>query len=889
MRGRPSRIAFAALGALLALSSASAARAQSPTTAAERATAWATHQALDRASPFRGLAWRPVGPVRIGARVEAIAIPPGNTGTIYVGVGSGNLWKTVNNGLTWRAIFEHESAFAIGDVEVAPSDPRIVWVGTGEAQPRYAGYAYPGTGVFKSTDAGETWTAMGLAETHHIGKVLIDPRDPDVVFVAAMGHQWSANRERGVFRTEDGGAHWEQVLRIDDSTGVVDLAMDPSDPRILYAWAWQIEQGRTGGLFKSTDGGRHWRRASNGLPTGPLGRAGIAVAAGAPGVVYLHLDDRSPSSVKDRPFVGGSVYRSDDHGEQWRRVDRGDLFDLFGAYGWKFTDIRVDPRDAQHLYILGNHAMESRDGGATWQRIGDRILRLHDTEGRALHLDHHEMVIDPANPDRVLLGNDGGLFLSYDAGASWLHLNNIPVTQMYFVATDDRSPYRIYAGTQDNAALYGPSDASLDDAVPDPWRSVYLDRWTGGDSYVTLPDPTDDRFIYYEHQNGAMMRMDITGSSILSGGPSSQNIRPRLPRGSAPLRFSWYTPFFISPHDPRTLYVGGDRVLKSIDRGTTWRAVSPELGDPPGADRAPVTTGGFTMLAESPLRRGMLAGGTEGGRLWLSTDDGAQWRRIDTGLPQKWVSRVTLSAQDPATIYVSFTGFREDDTRPYVFVSNDTGRTWRSIAANLPAEAVNVIKEDPTNADLLYVGTDLGVYVSRDRGGSWESLNATLPSTPVQDLTVQSRESELVIGTYGRGAWVLDLAPIRAPRAEWSAAALHLFPVRDVVQDWYPWDAVPGDRRGRREARMQVASDRPREATIAVRDSTGQVVREWPVSLGAGVTSVEWDMQVMDREGRLVDVRPGAFAVEVRAGDERETRPIRVAPDPRLTQGPRRP
>ena len=889
MRGRHSRIAFAAFGALVALSPASAARAQSPTTSAERATAWAEHQALDRASPFRGLAWRPVGPVRIGARVEAIAIPPGNTGTIYVGVGSGNLWKTVNNGLTWRAIFEHESAFTIGDVEVAPSDPRIVWVGTGEAQPRYAGYAYPGTGVFKSTDAGETWTAMGLAETHHIGKVLIDPRDPDVVFVAAMGHQWSANRERGVFRTEDGGAHWEHVLRIDDSTGVVDLAMDPSDPRILYAWAWQIEQGRSGGLFKSTDGGRHWRRASNGLPTGPLGRAGIAVAAGAPGVVYLHLDDRSPTAVKDRPFVGGSVYRSDDHGEQWRRVDRGDLFELFGAYGWKFTDIRVDPRDAQHLYILGNHAMESHDGGATWRRIGDRILRLHDTEGRALHLDHHEMVIDPANPDRVLLGNDGGLFLSYDAGASWLHLNNIPVTQMYFVATDDRSPYRIYAGTQDNAALFGPSDASLDDAVPDPWRSVYLDRWTGGDSYVTLPDPTDERFIYYEHQNGAMMRMDITGSSILSGGPSSQNIRPRLPRGSAPLRFSWYTPFFISPHDPRTLYVGGDRVLKSTDRGSSWRAVSPELGDPAGADRTPVTTGGFTMLTESPLRPGMLAGGTEGGRLWLSTDDGAQWRRIDTGLPKKWVSRVTLSARDAATIYVSFTGFREDDTRPYVFASNDTGRTWRSIAANLPAEAVNVIKEDPTNADMLYVGTDLGVYVSRDRGGSWESLNATLPSTPVQDLTVQSRESELVIGTYGRGAWVLDLAPIRTPRTEWSGAALHLFPVRDVVQDWYPWDAVPGDRRGRRVARMQVASDRPRAATIAVRDSSGQVVREWSVSLGTGVTSVEWDMQVTDREGRLVDVRPGAFAVEVRAGTERATRPIRVAPDPRLAQGPRRP
>jgi len=390
MRGRPSRIAFAALGALLALSSASAARAQSPTTAAERATAWATHQALDRASPFRGLAWRPVGPVRIGARVEAIAIPPGNTGTIYVGVGSGNLWKTVNNGLTWRAIFEHESAFAIGDVEVAPSDPRIVWVGTGEAQPRYAGYAYPGTGVFKSTDAGETWTAMGLAETHHIGKVLIDPRDPDVVFVAAMGHQWSANRERGVFRTEDGGAHWEQVLHIDDSTGVVDLAMDPSDPRILFAWAWQIEQGRSGGLFKSTDGGRHWRRASNGLPTGPLGRAGIAVAASAPGVVYLHLDDRSPSSVKDRPFVGGSVYRSDDHGEQWRRVDRGEaLVRAAGDLGVVFLD-DLHRRRAGERPQRADADRPQHVGRARLDRAHREQLRMTHPLGQALPIHPHQ-------------------------------------------------------------------------------------------------------------------------------------------------------------------------------------------------------------------------------------------------------------------------------------------------------------------------------------------------------------------------------------------------------------------------------------------------------------------------------------------------------------------
>lgn len=863
---------------------AATATAQGPTTVAERADSWATHQAMAHDSYFRGLAWRADGPVKTGARVEAIAIPPGNTGTIYVGVGGGNVWKTVNNGITWRPIFEHQSAFAIGDVAVSQADPRVVWVGTGEAQPRFSGYDYPGTGVFKSVDGGASWTPMGLEDTQHIGKVLIHPTDPDIVYVAALGHQWSPNAERGVFRTRDGGAHWQKVLFIDDSTGVIDLAMDPRDPRTLYAWAWQVEQGRRGGLFKSTDGGDHWQHVSAGLPTGLLGRANIGVAPGDPDVVYLFLDNRGPTTVPGRPYVGGEVYRSDDRGDHWRKANTQDLYDVFGVFGWKFADVHVDPRDANHVYILGNHAFQSFDGGATWRRLGDRILRVHDTDGRALHLDQHELVIDPANPDRLLLGNDGGLFMSYDAGESWLHLNDIPVSQMYFVATDNATPYRIYAGTQDDAAIYGPSNASLDDAVPAVWRSVYLDRWTGGDSFVTLPDPTDPHIVYYEHQNGDMRRMDLTGKSVLTGGPSTVDIRPRAPRGAPRIRFSWYTPFFISPYDPRTLYAGGNQVLKSTDRGDHWTVISPDLGDPPGTDRGLVTTGAFTRLAESPLVRGMLAGGTEGGRLWLTVDDGQQWRRIDAGLPRQWVTRVTLSKWNAGTMYASFTGYRRDDGRPYVFVSHDTGRTWRSIAANLPLESVNVIKEDPVDRDALYLGTDLGVYVSRDRGASWESLSATLPSTPIMDLTVQQRERELVIGTYGRGAWILDLDPIRERTTVSAARPLHLCPMRDAEVDWFPWDVVPGDRRGRNVARLQVASYAAGSAAISVRDSTGRVVRAWHAPVVPGVNTLVWDLQAENAPGVLRAAPAAWYTVDVRVGADHVDGRLRVRADP---HGPR--
>jgi photosystem II stability/assembly factor-like uncharacterized protein len=736
-----------------------------PTSPEDRLRAWEDHKRLEIESPFRELRWRAVGPMQAGARVEAIAVPPGIHGIIYVGIGSGNLWKTENNGLSWTPIFEKESTFSIGDVAVSQSHPETVWVGTGETQPRHSGYSYSGTGVFKSTDSGTTWTNMGLHDTHHIGKVLVHPSDPDVVYVAALGHFWSPNEERGVFRTLDGGESWDHVLFVSDHTGVVDLVMDPFDSDVLLASAWEAvsgapaEAGKESGIFRSTDGGETWEKVKEGLPAGPVGRIGLDFAPNAPGVAYAFVDNWSPNPMEDREILGGEVYRSANAGASWGKVNEDDLYPVFGVYGWKFTDIRVSPDDEDDLFILGNRAFRSVDGGRSFRRIGEEIIRMHDTRGVIMHLDHHEIWIDPLNPDRVLLGNDGGLFQSWDRGESWLHHNNIPAAEFYSISLDMSEPYRIFGGTQDNAALYGPSHLSLEDQVRDPWENVYLDQWTGGDSFDTYLDPTDPAFVYYEHQHGAMRRMDISQDSVLTG--VAESIRPDLGEGEE-WRSGWYTPFIISHYDPWTLLVGGNRVLRSANRGEEWTAISPDLSDPPEGPRGVVPFGTITMISESELMEGLLYVGTEGGSVWVTRNGGGDWTRVGEDLPRKWVSRIVASGHEPGRVYLSQTGFREDDFSSYLFRSEDFGESWSSIVGNLPAESINVIQEDPEYPEILYVGTDLGVYVSGDGGETWHSLSAHLPSTPVHDLDIHPTDGELVIGTHGRSAFVLELAPVRA-------------------------------------------------------------------------------------------------------------------------------
>ena len=765
---------------IVALVVGSSLRAQG-TAAVDPLSAWRQHAEMMQRSPFAATPWRPLGPMQAGARVEAIAVHAKNPGTIYVGVGSGNLWKSTDNGITWTPGFEHEATCSIGDVAIAPSDPNVVWVGTGETQPRHSGYSYAGAGVFRSVDAGATWQHAGLADSHHIGKVLIHPTDPNVVHVAALGHFFTPNAERGVFRTADAGRTWEKVLFVDDHTGAVDIARHPTRPDVLYAAMWQHgggegakvgwRGGARSGVYRSTDGGRSWTKLSVGLPPGPLGRIGLAVTPAAPECVFAFVDDQSPGPDDKQPIVGATLYRSDDAGASWRRANEASLFEVFGIYGWKFCDVHVAPGDPDVVFVLGNRAYRSGDGGRSFARIGEQIVRIHDTKGEIMHLDHHELWIDPRDSDHLWLGNDGGLFQSWSGGRTWLHHNNIPAAEFYAVSVavpaqagkDGKQPFRVFGGTQDNAALYGPGDFDVRTAVgTDPWENVYLDRWTGGDSFDTLLDPTDERFVYYEHQHGDLLRMDLTGGSIQSWGPATRRIKPRAPKGEPAWRFGWHAPLLLSAHDPRTLYMGGNKLLVTRDRGETWQAVSPDLGEPAGEPWDRVPFGTITSIAESALDPRLLYVGTEGGRVWRTSDGGAHWKRIDGALPDKWVTRVSASSTAKDTVYVALSGYREDDFGSYLFASGDRGAHWRPIAKGLPPETIQVVRDDPNDRGVLFVGTSHGVFVSVDDGATWAVLGTGLPTTPVHDLVVHPSDPVLVAGTHGRSVWALALTAVRA-------------------------------------------------------------------------------------------------------------------------------
>jgi len=728
-----------------------------PPGVAERIKAWKDHLWLKDQSPFKDLQWRLVGPSFQGGRIESIACPDGYTSTIYVGVGAGNLWKSTNNGTTWQPIFDNESTFAIGSVAVARTDPRIVWVGTGEVLMARSSYA--GTGVFKSVDGGQTWRNMGLRDSYHIARVLIDPVEPDVVYVAVIGHNYTFNRQRGLFKTVNGGKTWEKILYLSEQVGCVEVVMDPADRRTLYAVMWQRDRkawnntvkGPGSGVYKTTNAGRTWKRLGNGLPCGPdVGRIGLAVAPSNPKVVYAVVDNHAPRP-DGKGRIAGEIYRSNDKGRTWKKVNRDHLQT---KVDYSFCLVKVSPDDENQIYVLGTYLLRSNDGGRTYEKIQGKIINLQPHGSKVIHLDHHDLWIDPLNPDRLIAGTDGGLYMSYDRARTWLRLNNMPIAEVYAVTVDMAEPYNIYIGTQDNAALFGPSTHTHADGEPDPWRHVYLDPWGGGDSYFTWVDPADPETIYYEHQFGALRRKNMaTGAT--------KSIAPRGPKGGPALRKNWMTPFLISRHDPNTLYYGANILFKSVNKGDDWTAVSGDLTTNPGPDRqGNVPYGTITTISESPLEPGLLYVGTDDAKVQVTRDDGQTWTDVTGELPGKWVSRLRASMHELGTVYVSLTGYRDDDFSPYLYVSDDFGATWSSIASNLPAEPINVVAEDPRDGNILYVGTDLGVYVTLDRGRRWHSLCNNLPTTPVHDLVVHPRELDLVIGTHGRSVFVLDIESI---------------------------------------------------------------------------------------------------------------------------------
>jgi hypothetical protein len=805
------------------------------TPTADRAESWVRHVEMRDASPFAGLPWRAVGPRFQGGRVEAIAVDPRDVATMYVGAGAGNLWKTENAGTTWRPLMEREAGFSIGDVTLAPSDPDVVWVGTGEVL--MARSSYPGFGVYRSSDGGASWEHKGLADSHHIARVVVHPDDPDTAWVASIGHLFSPNDERGVFRTTDGGSSWVKVLFHDEHTGAIDLISDPRDPDILYAAMWEHSRrawghnaaGSGSGIYRSRDGGDSWERLANGFPSDQyVGRIGLAIAPSAPDTVYALVDNHAPvePDADGRRPPRGQVYRSDDAGESWRLVSAQNI-----PAGYDFCLIRVLPDNPDHVIVPGQVVWESIDGGATFAERGGAIVHLLDHGATVLHLDQHEMLINPDDADHWILGNDGGVYVSYDRGANWLHLNNLPLAEFYAINLDMARPYRIYGGTQDDAALFGPSNHAIADGPEDPWQHVYIDPWGGGDSYFTPPHPVDSHVVFYEHQFGALRRKDMRDGTTVDIQPSPDDFE---------LRNNWMTPFFISAYDPDTLYYGGQVVLRSRNRGDDWEVVSPDLTTQPGPDRqGNVPFGTITALAESRVDSDVFWVGTDDGRVHVSGDGLSTWNDVARGLPDKWVSRVVASAFDAQRAYVTFTGYRDDDFLPYAFVTDDQGATWQSISAGLPLEPINVIREDPTNGDILYVGTDMGVYVSRDRGTSWTGLMGELPTIPVYDLQVHPRDPELVAGTHGRGAFVLDLSAVRDFD---PTAAVRLHAVTPAVRPRgrQPAPYRHGATSGRAVFRYSVAT--PGEVAVVVRNNSGAVVTQLTATAQAGVNVVGWNL-----------------------------------------------
>lgn len=809
---------------------------------------------------------RNLGPFRAGSWVTDLAVPDRpfreRLYTLYVATRNGGVWKTTNGGTTFEPIFEKQRVSSIGAVSVAPSNPSIVWVGTGEAF--NARSSYWGDGVYRSTDAGKTWTHVGLADTHHIARIVIHPANPDTVYVAAMGHLYSRNAERGVFKTTDGGRTWQKVLYVDDRTGAIDVVMVRREPDTLYAamydkerFPWHLEEGGPGsGIYKTTDGGRRWTRLGGGLPSGTIGRIGIDVYQRHPSIVYAVVEnlnlrppteeeakaDRARGEAPQPRRIGNEVYRTDDGGRTWVKMNRPED-NVGGKAMYSFNQIRVHQADDRRIYVTSDTVPHSLDGGRTW-----RDLRWPPTFFPKMFGDVRAMWIDSQDPDRIILGTDGGVHVSYDGGRTSDHLANLPLGEVYAVGMDMEEPYNIYAGLQDHEMWRGPSNGWSGRVTLENWVTV----GTGDGMYVVV-DPTDSRWLYTTSQFGDHMRVDQVRRVRTS-------IRPTRPKDRPPLRFNWVAPIHLSPHNSRIVYAGAQVLFRSLDQGTTWQEISPDLtrNDPTKlSGRGNVTYCTITTIAESPAVPGVIWVGTDDGKVQVTRDGGAHWTDVTPNLvaagapDEMWVSRVFASPHDAGTAFVSKTGYRNDDFRPYLFKTTDYGATWTSIAANLPDRPVNVVVQDRRNPDLLFVGTDGGVHVSIDGGRRWLPLKTTMPTVPVHDLLVHPREQDLVVGTYGRGIWVTHIGPLQELTAEVLARDAHLFDVRPVVlrteSGWGNYHlygdrhlSTPNDPNGfvvYYYLRAAAAS----APTITIADAFGEEVHTAAGPASAGLHRVVWE------------------------------------------------
>ena len=835
------------------------------------------------------LTLRSIGPAVMGGRIADIAVHPNKRSTWYVAVGSGGLWKTTNAGITWKPVFDDQPSYSIGTVALDPNNPDIVWVGTGEnVSGRHVGW---GDGVYRSRDGGGSWERVGLEASQHVGKILVDPRDGNVVYVAAEGPLWSSGGERGLYKTTDGGDTWTQALAIDENTGVTDIEFDPSNPDVLYAAAYQrrrhiwalLAGGPESGIYKSTDAGESWRRIDGGLPRGDMGKIGLAVTAADPNLVYATIE----ANDEERGF-----YRSRDKGESW---ERRNSYISGGTGPHYYQEIEASSQDPDLVYQMDVFLHVTRDGGANIDFLGT---------GREKHSDNHALWIDPNDGMHLIAGTDAGLYETFDEGTTWRHFPNLPISQFYKLSLDNSEPfYDILGGAQDLGTLIGPSRTMNAEGVRN--RDWYAPM--GADGYAVQFDPKDNNTLYLQTQQGNLYRYDRRSEEAL-------DIQPQPAPGDPPERWNWDSPIFVSPHASNRLYFGSQRLWRSEDRGNSWTAVSGDLTrdqnryelemmgrvwsvDALYDNGAMSLYGTLTGISESPVAEGVLYVGSDDGLIQVSEDGGQNWRAVESlpGVPDlSFINDVEASQHDAVSVFAVADAHKTGDFSPYLFESEDRGRTWRSIAGDLPAGTIVwAIEQDHVDPNLLFIGTDFGLYFTPNRGTNWIKLGGGVPTTPFRDLELQRRDDDLVGATFGRGFYVLDdYSPLRNIAAGGLTAST-LFPVRDA---WWYVPLVPMQARGkptlgstdytasnppfgatftyylddvpttaaeaRRTAEQNLreqGADVPfpewdvlrREATegdplvlVVVRDARGQAVRWVEGSAKAGLHRVSWDLRL---------------------------------------------
>lgn len=879
---------------------------------------------------LRNLHWRSIGPANPGGRITVVTGIPGDPNVFYVGGAAGGLAKTVNGGVTFTQLFDNQDVASIGDVEVADSNHNVVWVGTGEGDPRNS--TSFGNGVYRSADGGQSWTHVGLEDTERIKRIAVDPQDPDIAFVCALGHAWGPNEERGVFKTTDGGKNWKKVLYLNQDTGCSDIAMDPTNSNELYAGMYTFRRkpyrfdsgsGETA-LYKTTDAGATWHKLTNGLPTEPMDRPGIAIALSNPNIVYLITETKHQ----------GTLFRSEDRGASWTKVSDSTQITFRPFY---YDDIRVDPSNPNHIWALASQIQVSSDGG-----------RSFAITSAGMHGDQQAMWIDPKNPKRILSGCDGGFQVSYDGGVNWEVINNVAFTQFYHVSFDNQEPYNVCGGLQDNGVWCGPSMVTSREGIRKrDWFTV-----SGGDGFSGVISLADPNLVFSDSQGGEIYMTNLKTNTSRAIAPYPKDLGST---GSAianyKYRFNWNTPIVRSPNDPHTIYLGGNVLFRTMNNGQSWDVISPDLTTNDKAKQQ--SSGGeivvdntaaefyctIIAISESPKQKGVIWVGTDDGNIQVTKDDGKTWTNVVKNIqglpPNTWIPNIDASPFDAGTAYVAVDRHRDNDFSPHAYKTTDFGQTWTPIVGNLPAKGyVHVVREDPRKRGFLTLGTELGVYASWNDGQSWVNLRNGLPAVPVLETVVQPRDGDLIIATHGRGIFILDNIRPLEQLADAMKSQVFLFDGPPAIR-WQTWgrDNPIGEKEwiGQNPPLGAMidfyAKDAAGPATITIASSSGQHIRTMAVPVSAGVNRAIWDLRYdtsptgapepaagrgaggrggrgagpeqpaggaggrgggggFGRGGGAPYALPGSYVVTLKVGSTTLTRPLTVQMDPRISVTP---